>query len=147
MLILGLLFGVDRAVCPLFQQAPSPQGGGTGTQYEYASWSDGGAQSHSITVPSSATTYTASFTTEYYLTTVATSGGSIIPSSEWVNSGTGVSISATANNGYQFTGFSGALAGTTTPQTLTMTAPFTVTANFSTGSGGGSTFVTSYSYD
>ena len=28
-----------------------------------------------------------------------------------------------------------------------MTAPFTVTANFSTGGGGGSTFVTTYSYD
>ena len=74
-------------------------------------------------------------------------GGSISPASEWVTSGNGVSISASANSGYQFTGFSGAFAGTTTPQILTMTAPFTVTANFSTGGGGGSTFVTTYSYD
>jgi hypothetical protein len=28
----------------------SPQSGGTGTQYVYGSWSDGGAQSHTITV-------------------------------------------------------------------------------------------------
>lgn len=33
-----------------------------GCQYEWTSWSDGVAQSHSITVPSSATTYTATFT-------------------------------------------------------------------------------------
>jgi RHS repeat-associated protein len=155
----GLLLTVNGTGCTApcdYQWTPgsnqtigvsSPQSGPPGTQYLYANWSDGGAQSHSITVPSSPTTYTANFSTQYYLTTVASSGGSISPSSEWVNSGAGVSVSASANSGYQFTGFSGALAGTTTPQILTMTAPFTVTANFSTGSGGLSTFVTTYTYD
>ena len=49
-----------------------------------------------------------------------------------MNSGTVVPVSATANMGYQFTGFSGALTGATTPQNLTMSAPASVTASFST---------------
>ena len=117
----------------------SPQSGGTGIQNVYASWSDGGSQSHSITVPSSVTTYTATFTTQYLLTTQASpvADGTISPASEWVNSGTPVQISATANSGYQFTGFTGGLTGTLAPQTLpAMTGPVTVTANFSVSSSG-----------
>jgi len=37
--------------------APSPQGG-----HEFASWSDGGAQAHSVATPATASTYTATFT-------------------------------------------------------------------------------------
>jgi glucose/arabinose dehydrogenase/PKD repeat protein len=43
--------------------APSPQSVG-GRAYTYTSWSDGGAQSHVITAPTPATTYTATFTQE-----------------------------------------------------------------------------------
>jgi hypothetical protein len=111
--------------------AVSSQSGGTGTQYVFVNWSDSGAQSHSVIVPSSATTYTANFTTQYFLTTAASAGGSISPASGWYNTGTVVSISATANSGFQFTGFSGDLSGTTTPQNLTMNVPHNVTANFS----------------
>jgi uncharacterized protein (TIGR03790 family) len=115
----------------------SPQGGAPGTQYVFASWSDGGAQSHTISAPSAATTYTANFNTQYFLTTAASpaAGGTIAPGSGWYASGTVVGVSATANSGYQFSGFTGALSGTTTPQNLTMTAASTVTANF-TPSGG-----------
>ncbi len=38
---------------------PSPQSGASGVRYVYASWSDKGGQSHTITVPSSNATYTA----------------------------------------------------------------------------------------
>jgi glucose/arabinose dehydrogenase/PKD repeat protein len=41
--------------------APSPQILG-GTNYEFASWSDGGAQSHDIVAPDAAATYTATYT-------------------------------------------------------------------------------------
>ncbi len=108
----------------------SPQSGGSGVQYAYASWSDGGAQSHSITVPSSAKTYTANFTEQYYLTTTASTGGSISPSSGWESSGAVVPVNATSNSGYVFQGFSGALTGTTTPQNLTVTGPESVNASF-----------------
>src|SRR5207248_5191567 len=113
----------------------SPQAGGTGTQYVYASWSDGGTQSHTVTAPSSPATYTATFNTQYYLTTSAGAGGTISPASGWYNSGTVVAVSATANSGFTFAGFSGDLTGTTTPQNVTMSAPRSVTASFSSGSG------------
>ena len=41
--------------------ALSPQTLG-GTRYDFASWSDGGAQSHNITAPASPATYTATYT-------------------------------------------------------------------------------------
>ena len=82
-----------------------------------------------------ATTYTANFNTQYLLTTVANpaAGGTISPATGWYNSGLIAAVSATANssNGYQFSGFTGALTGTTTPQNLTMNGPATVTAYFS----------------
>jgi hypothetical protein len=40
--------------------APSPQTLG-GTTYTFASWSDGGAQSHDIVAPGAAATYTATY--------------------------------------------------------------------------------------
>ena len=67
----------------------SPQAGSAGSQYVFASWSDGGGQSHSITA-SSATTYTANFATQYSLTSsVSPSGaGTVSPSGTvWYNSG------------------------------------------------------------
>jgi hypothetical protein len=42
--------------------APSPQGSGL-VRYCFRSWSDGGAQSHTITAPATPTTYTANFRT------------------------------------------------------------------------------------
>ena len=104
-----------------------------GTQFIFLSWSDGGAISHAITTPSSPTTYTANFKTQYLLTTQVSPGlaaGSISPASGLVDAGTVVSVSATANAGYAFTGFTGALTGATNPQNLTVNAPSTVTANF-----------------
>jgi hypothetical protein len=108
----------------------TPQSGGSGTQYVYTIWSDGGAVSHSITASSSPATYTANFTTQYWLTTTAGAGGTISPASSWRNSGVDVAVSAAASTGYQFSGFSGDLIGTTTPQNLTMNTPKSVTASF-----------------
>src|SRR5581483_5808626 len=135
----GLSLTVDGSPCS-FQWTPgsthtiaaSTVSGGTGIQYVFASWSDAGTASHTVTAPSTATTYTATFTTQYFLTTAASpsAGGSITPASGWVNAGAVVQVSAAVNAGYQFAGFSGALTGTTTPQNLTMNAAASVTANF-----------------
>jgi len=111
--------------------------GPAGTQYQFSSWSDGGAVSHSITVGISAATYTATYTTQYLLTTSASpaNGGSVgaSPSSSggYYNAGALVQLTASANAGFGFNGWSGDLSGSTNPQTLTMSAPHTVTANFS----------------
>jgi len=119
--------------------ASSPQSPAAGTQYVFSSWSDGGAISHSITVPSAATTYTASFQTQYQLTTSAspTAGGGVTPASGgYYTAGTSVAVTATANAGYMFGGWSGDLSGTENPQSITMNAAHSVTANFVTSVGG-----------
>ena len=141
----GLTISVDGKsyVAPqVFQWNPSnahtiatttPQAASSlGTQYAFSSWSDGGALSHQIVVPSAATTYTASFNTQYQLTTAANPAeGGTITAGGWINAGTNVTIQATPSSGYLFTGFSGALTGLNDPQTLLMSGPASVTANFS----------------
>jgi len=115
--------------------ATSPQGSGSSRQV-FASWSDGGAASHSVTSPAAATTYTADFTTQYMLTTAASpvSGGSVAASPSSVDgfyaSGTSVRLTATANTSNQFATWSGDLTGTTNPQSVILSAPRTVGANF-----------------
>jgi sugar lactone lactonase YvrE len=108
----------------------SPQPAGSGVQYVLGSWSGGISSIAGFPAPSSPTTYTANFVTEYYLTANATGGGSITPSSGWYDAGSSVPVSASASSGYHFSGFTGGLNGVTNPQTLTMNAPSTVTANF-----------------
>jgi hypothetical protein len=112
----------------------SPQSGGSGTQYVYASWSDGGARSHSITVSTSSATYTANFTTQYALTASVSpsEGGMVSPSgTSWRNSGQSVSITATPAAGYSFLNWSGDLSSSPNPTSITMNGPKNVTANFS----------------
>lgn len=113
----------------------SPQGS-DGTRYQYANWSDGGEISHSVTAPSSATTYTVYFTTNYLLSmTVLPVGGGRIdakPTSAdgYYSSGTTVQLTASANAGYSFAEWRGDLSGFANPQLLTLSAPKSVTANF-----------------
>ncbi len=115
----------------------SPQSGGTGVQYVWSNWSDSGAISHSITVPSTATTYTASFGTQYQLTTAASpsTGGSVSPTSGgFYNAGTAVPLQATPAAGHAFVNWTsapGSVASPTSASTsITMNAPESVTANF-----------------
>ena len=109
----------------------SPQPGPSGTQYVFGGWSSGAAISQTIVTPGASATYTASFVTQYQLTTSVTPGsGGSITAGGWFNSGTTVSIQATANPGYQFIGFSGNLNGSTTQQNLLMNGPKSVVARF-----------------
>ena len=78
--VAGLTFtvdGTDYTTPQTFQWDPgsnhtisttSPQSGVAGTRYVWTSWSDSGAISHSVTAPSTATTYTANFKTQYQVT-------------------------------------------------------------------------------
>ncbi|MFN7934141.1 MAG: hypothetical protein U0R19_12495 [Bryobacteraceae bacterium] len=107
-----------------------------GTRFVFASWSDAGAISHTVTAPATATTYTANFTTQYLLTSsVSPNGAGTLtanPSSAdgFYNAGTNVQLTASAA---QFLNWSGDLTGTANPQTVAMNAARTVTANYSTG--------------
>jgi len=115
-------------------------GATTGTGYGFGSWSDGGAASHTITAPSSATTYTATFATEYLLTTTVSAGaeagvGGTIQTSPassggYFTAGAIVQLTAVPSPGYDFASWASSLTGTADPQSIAITAPRTVTARF-----------------
>jgi hypothetical protein len=113
--------------------AASPQNGGTGIQYAWSAWNDGGAISHVI-APLTSSTYVVNFTTNYSLTMNAGPGGSVSPANLWTNIGSSVNISATPNAGFTFTNWSGSGAGSysgnSSVASVTMNEPVTETANF-----------------
>ena len=115
----------------------SPQSGATGVQYVWTRWSDNGTISHTV-APTTSRIYTATFTTQYYLTMSHGTGGTVSPASGWKNSGATVSISATPTNNtqvsYSFAGWTGSgpgsYSGTNNPASITMSGPITETATF-----------------
>jgi hypothetical protein len=141
----GLTFSVDGTTyttAQMFSWQPgsshtiattSPQSGGTGVQYLWMNWSGGGAISHTI-APTTNTTYTANFRTQYYLTMAHGTGGTVNPSSGWRNSGVTVSINATPSANYSFSSWAGtgtgSFSGTANPASITMGGPITETATF-----------------
>jgi hypothetical protein len=110
------------------------------TEYLFSNWSDGGAQSHTISsLPATSTTYTATVTPLYAPATnfspYPTCGGSatITPTSTeggfypW---GTELTYTATPDTGWTFAGWTYDLSGTANPTTLTATDETLVNANF-----------------
>lgn len=113
--------------------APSPQTGDPGTRYVFASWSDSGTQTHSVT---SECTLTAAFTTEYKLTTEAVppEGGTVTPAGEsWHEVGTSVEVTAIPSGEWAFSEWSGDLTGDDNPDSLNMDGPKSVQAHFVEG--------------
>jgi len=120
--------------------ANSPVGCGSGCRYVWTSWSDGGDQSHSISAPSSPTTYTANFKTQYYLT-VTSPYGSPTPSSNWFDTGSiSASVSSPVSGGtgtqYACTGWTGSgsvpATGSSCSTSFTINAPSSITWNWKT---------------
>jgi hypothetical protein len=106
----------------------SPDSGGTGIQYVATPPTSGDV------VMSAPATVTVTWTTQYYLTTSVSPGGSGTisrsPDETWYNSSAVVQLTAVANIGYVFNNWSGDLSGSVNPKTITMNAPENVTANF-----------------
>ena len=141
----GLTFSVDRTTYSSTQTFSwasgsshtiatiSPQSGGTGVRYVWGNWTGGGGISHTV-APTTNKTYTASFTTQYYLTMSHGVGGSVSPTSGWRNRGVTVSITATPSTGYSFSNWAGtgtgSYSGTTNPGSITMGGPITEAATF-----------------
>jgi len=102
-----------------------------GTQYTFTSWSDGGALSHTIHANTAGKTYTANFSTQYLLMTAVSpaGGGTISPPTGWHSQNAVVTVTATPNSGYTFSGWSGACTGTGACQVTMWGAQF-VQANF-----------------
>ncbi len=83
----------------------------------------------------------------YTLTTSVSGGGSVSrsPNATTYAGGTQVTLTATAASGNQFAGWTGDLSGATNPQSITMLANRSVTANFvPTGTGGTGTILREY---
>jgi hypothetical protein len=124
----------------------TPQNAGAGSRYGFASWSDLGTLSHSVS-PSTDTNYIVNFKKQYLLTTTVTGSGSITanPTSPdgYYDSSTSVQLTAAANPGSIFFNWTGDLSDGANPQSLTMSAPHSVTANFQ-GAVAASGFITSF---
>jgi uncharacterized repeat protein (TIGR02543 family) len=105
-----------------------------GVQQTFAAWSDGGALSHTVTATSTVTSYTASFSTAYLLTTAASpvAGGTVSPvTGTYYPAGATVNLLATPASGYTFVNWTGPVANSSNPTTtIALSAPQTVTANF-----------------
>ncbi len=122
----------------------SPQSAGAGTQYAWSGWSDGGAISHTV-APVSNVTYTASFTTQYLLTTtISPAASGSVSAGGYYDSGASVQLTATPSAGCTFQNWSGALSGATNPQPVTMSSPQNVTANFQCSGPPPAGFITGY---
>jgi len=119
--------------------ASSPQGSGV-ARYLFSGWSDGGPLYHTITTPSSPTTYTAGFNTQYLLSTSASPAGTgsvqANPSSAdgYYNSGTIVQLTAVPLSGFQFSSWSGGISAGTALTTVSMSTAVSAVANFNNSS-------------
>jgi hypothetical protein len=114
--------------------------GMTGVHQTFVSWGDGSPVSYTYTVPITAATLTATFNLSYLLTLTSNGPGSIGTSTPsptqdgYYPAATVVTIVASTPPNTTFNGFSGALTGTTTTQTLSMTGPESVAATFTANS-------------
>lgn len=130
---------VDRPNGATFTvSAPTQVTMGQGSRLNFASWSDGGASNHVITVSANFAVATASYTTFYQLSATSNPGnGSAFkysPSSSdlFYSQGTQVTVTAVPNPGFKFGHWTGDLAGSYPTGTVTMTAPDSVVANMAT---------------
>lgn len=133
--------------------APSPiLSGTTGSQYDFVRWTDGGAQTHWITIPSNGLTVAAVYSLNHKLTMNAPPAGTGTVSRWYTVSdpppgttlqtlapvmmhaqGSSVTLVATPAPDYCFSSWTGLTAGTAAESTLTMGASYNVTANFIVG--------------
>ncbi|WP_205513071.1 InlB B-repeat-containing protein [Longitalea arenae] len=114
--------------------------------YTFTGWSGGASGTNATTTVTmnANTTVTANFTnstgTTYTLTTTVSpsAGGTITRSPDAASyaAGTVVTLTAIPASGYSFTGWSGGASGTNASTTVTMNANTSVTASFTTSTGG-----------
>ncbi len=146
----GLTLQVDGASCvtpcnvdrqtgaTIHVTAPTQFPMGQGTRLDFGSWSDGGASDHVITVSKDYAVATASYNTSYQLSATSNPGNgasfAFSPSSSdlYYQQGTQVSVTASANAGFKFGHWTGALAGTYPSGSVSMSAPQAVVAQMTT---------------
>lgn len=110
----------------------TPQTNG-GTKASLSSWSTSAtASSINVTAGATGITYTATFNTQYKLTTSsnASNEGSVSGNGTFVTANNSITVTATPAQHYAFKYFTGDLTGSANPQSLLMNGPKNVTAVF-----------------
>jgi len=113
------------------------------SRFAFSSWSDGGAQSHTINLPAGSTSYIATVTPEFapadnwqFGLPCGSASASITPNSPtgdgFYPTGQVLTFDQTPATGWTFAGWSYDLTGLTSPQNLTMTDEVLVFANYNT---------------
>lgn len=116
--------------------APASQGNAQ-TRHIFMSWSNGGSQTQAFTASPDMTNLVASFKTQHALVLAASpvNGGTIdvLPTAKdgFYDAGTTITVTTKGIKSYKFVGFSGNLTGTQNPQSLLISGPSSVVANFS----------------
>jgi hypothetical protein len=120
--------------------ASSTVAAGTGKQYAWVAWSNGGAQTQTYTVPTSNATLTVNYNTQYYLTVSSAYGTQT--GQGWYNSGSAANfnvntpVSGGSGTQYIFTSWTGSgtgsYSGTNNPGSVVMNNPITETAGWNT---------------
>jgi len=113
----------------------TPIAGATGTAYTVANAQTGDAGSYSVVIANiigSTTSADAVLTVHFSLTASATPGGTVSKSPDQASYAPNdvVTLTATADVGSEFLGWSGDATGTNNPLLVTMTANMTITASF-----------------
>jgi uncharacterized protein (TIGR03437 family) len=105
-----------------------------GVRYVFQKWSDSGAASHGITAQTPPAAYTASFKTQYQLSTSGGAGGTIrvTPQSSdgFYDAGTTVELTPVPAAGFSFANWTGDLTGAPATRQIVMNDNHLVTANF-----------------
>jgi hypothetical protein len=126
----------------------TPQG-----EYVFKDWSDGNTDATRTITVSTSITLTANFEKKKYPLTVNIEGeGEVLEEivnagrTTDYNSGTTVKLTAVPSEGWEFTGWKGAINGTSNPQQLLISEPKTVLATFNFPEIESNLFKESYSY-
>jgi uncharacterized protein (TIGR03437 family) len=119
--------------------APASVPGGTGTRYDFVSWSDGNTSpTRSVSFSQDTMSLTATYQTSYQFTGVINPAKAgvfkVTPSSVdgFYAAGSPITVTVAANGGYKFAHWEGDLSGSLAPGSLTMSSPHSVQADFAT---------------
>lgn len=111
----------------------------SGTRSTFVAWSDAGAATHNITVPSTATVLSADYARAHQVTaSIGTGSGTVVLSpvsgDGFYAEGGSVTAIATPADGFCFTGWTGLLGGSPATATISATKPYALIAAFQPGS-------------
>lgn len=129
---------LDDATIHTVSVADTQFSGSNRTRWRFASWSDAGARTHTITASLAGATVTANLNREFKIIATAGANGTIASNpvvnlaGEFIADGSPIELTATPNGGFAFNGWSGDTTFNGTVLTLPMGKPYTVTASFAT---------------